>query len=179
MDRAKRVSTPLLIVFMDFTRFTAEAQRVEDAEMAEIINESYQHIGEAIEGSGGTVVKFIGDATLAVYAPENADAGVRAALALKPAMDGFMKERGLDCRLAVKIHCGEVIAGPFGPTGHERFDVIGRAVNTAAKLPEVGVTLTAEAFRCCSPELRKEFKKHTPPITYIRVDDPRPSSARR
>jgi hypothetical protein len=36
-----------------------------------------------------------------------------------------------------------------------------------------GVALSGEAFRKLGPEMRKRFKKHTPPITYIRVEDPR------
>ncbi len=178
MNQATRISTPLLIIFMDFTRFRAEALRVEESELAETVNESYERITGAIESTGGTVVKFIGDATLAVYPEHAAEAGIRAVLALKPMMDQLMIERGWECRLAVKVHYGNVIAGPFGPKGRERFDIIGRAVNAAAMLPVGGVTLSAEAFRRCSPPLRQEFKKHTPPITYIRADATRPTARR-
>jgi len=62
----------------------------------------------------------------------------------------------------------------LGPANDKRFDVIGRAVNITAVLPSGGVTLSAEAFRKLSPALRQEFKKHTPPITYIAADDSRP-----
>src|SRR5262249_12981317 len=128
----------------------------------------------AIQSAGGTTVKFIGDAALAVFPEQAVDAGVRMLLELKPTVDRFMTEQGWECRLAVKIHFGNAIAGHFGPKGSKMFDVLGRAVNTAAVLESVGITLSAEAFRKLSPELRQSFKKHTAPITYIRLDDPRP-----
>jgi hypothetical protein len=55
--------------------------------------------------------------------------------------------------------------------------VLGKAVNVTATLEGAGVTLSAEAFRKLAPELRARFKKHTAPITYIRLEDPGPSRA--
>jgi len=46
-------------------------------------------------------------------------------------------------------------------------------VNTTATLEGSGVTLSVSAFRKLGPELRRRFRKHTPPITYIRLEDPR------
>jgi class 3 adenylate cyclase len=83
-----------------------------------------------------------------------------------------MAGRGWDCRLTAKAHYGVVVAGPFGPPEAARFDVIGKAVNTAAMLDGAGVTLSVAAFRRLSPHLRRRFKKHTPPVTYIRSEDP-------
>jgi hypothetical protein len=39
-------------------------------------------------------------------------------------------------------------------------------------LDSTGVALSVEAFRKLSPDMRRRFKKHTPPITYIRTEDP-------
>jgi hypothetical protein len=33
--------------------------------------------------------------------------------------------------------------------------------------------VSVAAFRKLSPPLRRRFKKHTPPVTYIRAEDPR------
>jgi class 3 adenylate cyclase len=170
-----RAVTPLLIVFLDLTRYAAESQRVGDAETADTIDAYYVRLSDAIDAAGGTTVKFIGDAALAVF-PENAiDAGVAMLLELKTSVDAFMATRGWACRLTAKAHFGEVVAGQFGPGRDRRFDVLGRAVNTAAMLQSGGVTLSAEAFRKLSPSLRLRFKKHPPPVVYIRGDDPRPA----
>lgn len=67
------------------------------------------------------------------------------------------------------------MCGLFGPQGDKRFDVIGGQVNAAARLPTRGLALSVEAFRALSPSTRERFKKHTPPVTYIPVEDKRPS----
>jgi hypothetical protein len=36
-----------------------------------------------------------------------------------------------------------------------------------------GVTLSVAAFRKLGPALRRRFKKHTAPVTYIRLEDRR------
>ena len=75
--------------------------------------------------------------------------------------------------LSLLSHFGTTVAGPFGPAGAKRYDVIGKAVNTAAMLDATGVTLSVAAFRKLGPEFRRRFRKHTPPVSYIRIDDPR------
>ena len=40
----------------------------------------------------------------------------------------------IDTWLAVNIHAGPVVAGDFGPPGAERYDVVGKTVNVAARL---------------------------------------------
>lgn len=84
-----------------------------------------------------------------------------------------MARRGWECRLTAKAHFGTAVAGPFGSAHAKRHDVIGKAVNTAIALEATGVTLSVSAFRKLSPAVRRRFKKHTPPVTYIRVEDRR------
>jgi hypothetical protein len=59
-----RIETPLLIAFLDLTRFFAQIQRTDDAEIAETLDAFYEHVAAAVGAAGGTVVKFIGDAAL-------------------------------------------------------------------------------------------------------------------
>jgi adenylate cyclase len=161
----------LLVVFTDLDRFTAQVGRVESAEAARVMNAYYELTGSTIRECGGQVVKFIGDATLAVFPPEAADRGVLGLLELKEAADRFMADHGWDCRLTVKVHFGPVVAGHFGAGPDQRYDVLGGTVNVAARLHSAGFALSAEAFRRLAPATRKRFKKHTPPVTYIRLED--------
>ncbi|MBI4499921.1 MAG: adenylate/guanylate cyclase domain-containing protein [Gemmatimonadetes bacterium] len=172
---------PLLVAFTSFNRFTAQVAGLEDVEVARVIAEYYELAGSRITAAGGRVVKFIGDATLAVFPSETADRGVLALLELKDAADRFMAERGWDCHLVVKAHYGTVTEGQFGAGADKRYDVLGKAVNLAARLEASGgVALSVEAFRQLGPEARRRFKKHTPPITYIRQEDShRPRWAKR
>lgn len=166
-----RVESPLLISFVDLTRFFAQSQRVTDLELADTLDEFYRRVAAVVDKGGGRVVKFIGDAALVVFPANGVDRGVGALLELKTAVDRLMETRGWDCRLTIKAHFGTAVAGGFGPAGG--FDVLGKAVNTTAVLDSTGVTLSVSAFRKLSPELRRRFKKHTPPITYIRGEDRR------
>ena len=167
-----RAPTPLLIVFADLTRYSAQSLRVSDEELAQTMDEHYERVAARIESAGGRVVKFIGDAALAVFPAEAVDRGVQTLLELKEEVDRGFEAIGWECRMMVKAHFAPVVAGGYGAAGAKRFDVLGRAVNAAAMLDSTGVALSAEAFRKLGPELRKRFKKHTPPITYIRAEDP-------
>jgi hypothetical protein len=60
-------------------------------------------------------------------------------------------------------------------SGEEIVDVYGKTVNVAAALPSSGLAITPAVFRSLQAETRKLFKKHTPPISYIDADDPRPT----
>lgn len=54
---------PLLVVFTSFNRYTAQIDRLEDAEAARVMDAYYELAGSLIGAGGGRVVKFIGDAT--------------------------------------------------------------------------------------------------------------------
>ena len=162
----------LLVAFTSFNRYTAQVDRLDDVVVARVMDAYYQLAASAIRNTGGRVVKFVGDATLAVFPPDQADRAILGLLELKDAADGFMAERGWDCRLVVKVHFGPVAAGEFGARADRRYDVLGKTVNVAARLEaSAGVALSAEAFRRLGREARARFKKHTPPITYIRQED--------
>jgi hypothetical protein len=44
-------------------------------------------------------------------------------------------------------------------------------VNIAATLKSNDLAITPQLFRRLNPDTRKLFKKHTPPITYIPVNE--------
>ncbi len=167
-----RTEKALLIVFADLTRFMVNSRGTPDAALAELLDGYYRHAEGAVETAGGRMVKFMGDAFLAVWPEERAGAGVAALPGLKRDIDAWWTAKGWDTHVVVKAHFGRVVAGPFGAEG--RFDVIGNEVNVAATLPARTVSLSAEAFRRLENGERKPFKKHTAPVVYIPVDDPRP-----
>jgi len=168
-----RAEVPLLIAFVDLTRFFVQSQRVSDIDLADTLDAFYECVAARVDKSGGRVVKFMGDAALLAFPEDAVDRGVETLLEVKDAVDELMESRRWDCRLTVKAHFGPTVAGLFGAAGAKRFDVIGKTVNTAATLDGAGVTLSVSAFRKLSPDLRRRFRRHTPPITYIRTEDPR------
>jgi adenylate cyclase len=171
---ASRVETSLLIAFADLTRFTVNSARTPDADLATMMDGWYELAGARVTPAGGRIVKFIGDATLAVFPPEAADAAVEALLVMRRDAQAYFAARGWDSKLVVKLHAGTVIAGPFGAAGAKQFDVIGTEVNVTARLSSSGFAMSPEAFRKLSAPARKAFKKHTQPVTYIPAGDAHP-----
>jgi class 3 adenylate cyclase len=156
----------LAVAFFDLSRIGEWASSEEDAHVAGFFQEFYELAARHVEPAGGRIVKFMGDAGLAVFAEEAAEQGILALCELSGASRALGREFGLDTYLNVNVHVGEVLAGSFGPKGAERYDVIGKTVNIAARLGRRGVTLSAQAFRCLGPDARKRFEKRMLPITY-------------
>jgi class 3 adenylate cyclase len=167
-----RAETALLMVFADLTRFMANSRSTPAGALAELFDGYYRHADALVSTAGGRIVKFMGDAFLAVWPEERAGAGAAALPAVKRDIDAWWAARGWDSRVVIKAHFGRAVAGPFGRDG--RFDVIGTEVNVAAILPARTVSLSAEAFRCLENGERRAYRKHTAPVVYIPVDDPRP-----
>lgn len=167
----ERTERLLLIATVDLTRYTAYTKRTPDTEIAETMNAFYERVTRTIHAAGGVVVKFMGDAGLIFFGEDQVDAGVDALLALKQNIDSYLAELGWDARMIVKVHFGPLVVGPFGLDGHTRFDGIGSAINQTFRMESSAFALSTAAFRKLSPDSRKRFKKHTPPITYIRTED--------
>ena len=161
----------LLVAFSDLSAFKRFAQERSEEQLFAAMSEYYELVGDIVTGGGGKVVKFIGDAALLVFPADGIDAGVLALRALKERGDQFFAVRNEACRHVIKMHFGPVCCGPIGTRDDKRFDVFGYTVNIAALLPANGLALTPQVFRRLAPETRQYFKKHTPPITYISVED--------
>ncbi len=161
----------VLVAFFDLTVFSRYARDHSDREIFNFLADYYGFAGEIIEEGGGTVVKFMGDAGLAVFPEDRVDSGVLSLRKLKTVGDKWMRHREIPCRHVIKAHFGPVIFGPIGTRNDKRFDVFGTTVNTAALLKTSSFAITPQAFRRLEQETRKLFKKHTPPVTYIQKED--------
>ena len=160
-----------LIAFTDLAGFGRAIRGLNERTLFETMSDYFEYLGEAIEKEGGRLINCMGDAALVLFPESCADAGVKALWRLRRDGDKWLSEHGLKCGHNIKVHFGRVITGPIGAKGSKCFDVYGQAVNVAATLQSLGLALTAQAFRKLSPQTRKLFKKHTPAITYIPIDE--------
>lgn len=167
LDFSHPNESELLVAFSDLDLFSKYSRTLTDAEVFALMNDYFEFAGEVIESGGGKAVKFMGDAILAVFPGEGADAGVRALLRLKSDGDAWFAGRGAPCTHRIKAHLGRAVIGPVGTPGDKRPDVYGQAVNTAATLRSDGLAISVQAFRALSPATRKLFRKHTPPAAYV------------
>jgi len=154
------------VAFFDLSRIGEWSSSEDDTRVASFFQKFYGIAAKHLEPAGGRIVKLMGDAGLVVFPEECVEDGIFALCAFTREARECGRGFGLDTYLNVNVHVGPVLAGSFGPPGAERFDVIGKTVNIAARLGRRGVTLSPQAFRCLSPEGRQRFDKITPPVTY-------------
>ena len=159
------------VAFFDLSRIPEWRSSEDDVCVAAFLQQFYGLATRRIHDAGGRVVKFMGDAGLAVFPTERAESVIFGLEALSRRTRRRATECGLDTYLNANVHVGPVLAGSFGPADARRYDVIGKTVNIAARLGRRGLTLSPQAFRCLSAEGRDRFDKIKPPITYrLRYD---------
>ena len=159
-----------LVACSDLAGYARSTAKKSDEEIFQLLSDYYKWIGDVIAPVSGQVIKFMGDAVLMLFPETAVDAGVRAMLALQSDGDRFLSERGVPCRHHVRAHFGSVCLGPIGTRDEKRPDILGSTVNTLFLLKTAGFAITPEAFRKLNPETRRLFKKHTPPIFYIPME---------
>ena len=164
------VTIDLLVSFADLEDWMGMVRSLGDPiDAFRLMDSLDKSIGPIVEEAGGIVVKTIGDSWLIAFPSEAADAGIRALLKVKEAVERALKERGFKNRLRVVAHLGSAVAGPFGAAG--RLDIYGETINTAANIGRGEhrgrLVISPEAFRSLSPDTRKLFRRHTPAIVYL------------
>ena len=154
------------VAFFDLSRLAEWSSSDADAPVAAFFQEFYRIAAERLEPAGCRLVKLMGDAGLVAFAPEDGEQAILALATLCREARELALARGFDAWLNVNVHVGPVLSGSFGPAGHERYDVIGKTVNVAARLGRRGLTLSPQAFRCLSKQARERFEKVKPAVTY-------------
>ena len=128
------------VVFVDLVGFTAMSEALDPEEVRRLLGPYYQRVREELEGFGGTVEKFIGDAVMALFgAPvaheDDAERAVRAGYAVLQAVRRLPADATAGAlRVRIGIATGEAVvdvnARPHGGDATAHGDV----VNTASRL---------------------------------------------
>lgn len=132
-----------VIWICDLRGFTSLTEARPAAEMVRLLDQYFDAVGRPIEAHGGEILKFIGDAVLAVFPLGDApgDAARRALLAADAAVTALastsaalVARGGPALELGIALHAGEVFYGNIGAERRLDFTVIGAAVNEAARI---------------------------------------------
>jgi adenylate cyclase len=132
-----------VIWLCDLRGFTELSETLPRDALIVLLNEYFGAMTQAVEDAGGEILKFIGDAMLAIF-PIDAGAEAACARALAAAaqasavMARINTGRGAASQPAVDfgiaLHLGDVMYGNIGGESRLDFTVIGPAVNLVARI---------------------------------------------
>jgi adenylate cyclase len=137
--RERRVA----VLFCDLRDFTRIAEHRLPYDTVFLLNRYFEMIGEAVEGSGGVIDKFVGDGALAIFGLKSPfqDAclqSLTAAMRLSEGIRGlnqkFEGELQEPLRLAIGLHAGPAIVGEMGYGQATSLTAVGDTINTASRL---------------------------------------------
>ena len=139
-------SREVSVLFSDIAGFTSLAEKRTPAQLVADLNEYFGAMTAIVEGHGGFVDKFIGDAIVAVFGapmadPRHAENAVRAALKMRDLLNdpaGRLRiGDGGSIHARVGINTGPVLVGNIGSPRRFNYTVMGDAVNLASRLEGV------------------------------------------
>jgi len=160
----------LTVLFVDIRGFTTLSERVEPEEIVGILNEYLDLTANCIFRFGGTLDKFIGDATMAIFnAPlpleDHPMQAVRSAWAMKEGsaeLERKLIERfGEGVKFGIGIHTGTAVVGNIGSKTRMDYTVIGDTVNTTARLESQAkpgqVILSSAVYELVKDQVEAKF----------------------
>ncbi len=129
------------IWFCDLRGFTALAERLDRDRLLGLLNQYFDRMAKPVEDHGGEILKFIGDAMLAMFPLDARDAcrrALQAARDARAAMAELNRERLAQGEEAlgfgIALHAGDVMYGNIGTADRLDFTLIGPAVNLTSRL---------------------------------------------
>ncbi|MGR3304360.1 MAG: CHASE2 domain-containing protein [Candidatus Scalindua sp.] len=133
----------ITVYFSDIEKFSTISEKLQPAELIELLNEYLSEMTDLILDHGGFLDKYIGDAIVAAFgAPlPQPDHAVRACLAtidnqkrLTELNEKFKAEGRLQIKARIGLNSGTVLVGNVGSTNRLSYTMIGDAVNLGARL---------------------------------------------
>ncbi len=151
----------IFVVFSDLEGFTKLSHQIQPEMVATLLNRYLDMLCSVILKHGGTIDKFVGDATVSFWGapisrPDDGERAARAAYELWQAGEEFRRTvpDGLPPigKTRVGLHFGEAVIGNFGGEGRIQYTALGDSMNTAARLEsankqtQTGVLASREAM---------------------------------
>jgi adenylate cyclase len=171
IKRGMHENIDAVIWMCDMRGFTELSERLSAQALVAHINDYFGIMADAVSEQGGEVLKFIGDAMLAIFPRTGADRETAPARALKSARTAEQaaasaneerERRGAPpIRYGIALHVGEVLYGNIGGTGRLDFTVIGRAVNVATRIESLckttgrNILMSADFAEICGEPLEE------------------------
>ena len=134
--------------YCDLRNFTGQSEHLPRDELITLLNDYFEQMAGPIEAHGGEILKFIGDAILAIFpitdgmSPRKACcAAIDAAREALEGLGRLNKARRAEgqppLRCGIALHKGDVMYGNIGAPGRLDFTVIGPAVNLVTRIEDM------------------------------------------
>ena len=139
--------------YCDLRNFTGLSGSLPLDGVIELLNAYHDCMAGPVERRGGEILKFIGDAMLAIFpcrsepgeaciAADSACAAAEEAVAAVTAANAARATAGLNAiRCGIAVHIGDVMYGNIGSSSRLDFTVIGPAVNLVSRLEGLSAQL--------------------------------------
>jgi adenylate cyclase len=137
-------SLSAVVWYADLKGFTAASDRWPGPAIIDMLDDAFEALAASLRPRGGQVLKFIGDAMLAIFAVEGEPEAIVCQRALDAAEEALAALDDNNRRRAamdlpnveadIALHVGEVLYGNIGAADRLDFTVIGPAVNEAARI---------------------------------------------
>ncbi len=152
------------VLFSDIEGFTTICEALEPEPLIRWLEGYLDAMVRIVTAHDGVVLRFVGDAVLAVFgAPvarttqaqidADAERAVQCALQMGRelvTLNGQWQAEGLPAvGIRVGLHTGPVVAGSLGGLRHTEYSLLGDTANTAARLEAHGKTVDARSSRHC------------------------------
>jgi class 3 adenylate cyclase/tetratricopeptide (TPR) repeat protein len=140
------------VLFADLVGFTSRAEEMDPEDVRALLSPYYSRLRSELQGFGGTVEKFIGDAVMAIFGAPQAheddpERAVRAALAIQD----WIGEQQDDLQVRIAVNTGEALvtlgARPSEGEGMAAGDVVNTAARMQAAAPVNGVLVGESTYR--------------------------------
>ena len=143
---------PAVIWYCDLRDSTTMADQMSGEEFIEDLNSYFQCTAGSVLDHGGEVLRFVGDAVLAIFHVDGVDGYTRAArVALAAARDAERRLQELnhqrtehgkkELQFGLALHSGDLMFGNIGVPERVEFSVIGPAANEVARIEGLTKTL--------------------------------------
>lgn len=135
-----------VIWFCDLRDSTPLADSMSRQDFLRLLNQYFECVLGPVLERGGQVLRFIGDAALAIF-PVDANPAEACAKALTAASEAVARMKKLNenrehsLRFGIGLHLGEVTYGNIGTPERIEFTVVGAAANEAARIEGLCKTL--------------------------------------
>jgi class 3 adenylate cyclase len=138
-----------------------------DEKIAAFLQEFYAACEKVVTRRNGTIIKFIGDACLAVFKSDQAKNAVASVMELQARVQALAKDYKVDLALGANLHVAPLVEGEFGIGSSKRRDIVGRGVNQTFLLGRgTGVRISEAFYRALPKSAQSSWDKHDPPAVY-------------